>query len=147
MRQLRLASWWHYQVSCGFSCHHLQETSSCSQISSQLSKLIDITDVRSVLRWKRLQHRNIINYPPVFHQMTSLVSAVPDGAAFVVAVYVSVYVLELAFKSSLCVCRHVFVCLCMCCLHEFNAIQPLSISFLSGLILSTEINLSFLQLI
>ena len=46
--------------------HHPQE-SSRSQMSTQLSSLIDITDVKSVLRWKRLQHRNIINYPPALH--------------------------------------------------------------------------------
>lgn len=111
----------------------LGETSSCSQISSQLSKLIDITDVKSVLWWKRLQHRNIINYPPVFHQMTSLISAVPDGAAFVVTVYVRVCAcvrvclcvcdpslfLCVFVDTSLCVCK----CWCilyMCCLHVFK---------------------------
>lgn len=122
---------------------------------SQLS--IDKTDVKSVSWWKRLQHRNIINYPPVFHQMTSLISAVSDRGAFVVTVYVllrtclSMYIFKFTCKSfvCVCVCRHMLLCLhlYMCCLHVFNAIQPTSISFLSGLILSSDINLSFLQVI
>lgn len=94
------------------------DTSSWSQISSRLSKLIDITDVKSVLWWKRLQHRNIINYPPVFHQMTSLISAVPDWAAFVVTVYVRVFACVRVCLCTVCVrarvCGHVFVCLQIC---------------------------------
>lgn len=92
----------------------LGETSSCSQISSQLSELIDITDVKSVFWWKRLQHRNIINYPPVFHQMTSLISAVPDGAVFVVTVYVRV---RACVRVCLCMCSKSFcvrLCVCKC---------------------------------
>lgn len=127
----------------------LVEASSCSQISSRLSKLIDKTDVKFVLQWKRLQHRNIISYPSVFHQMTSLISAVPERAAFVVTVYVHARVCA-CVQVFLCICEHVFVNLqmrvhlCMCCLHVFNAIQTQSIRFLSGLNLSAEINLSLL---
>lgn len=79
----------------------LVETSSCSQISSGLSKLIDKTDVKFALQWKRLQHRNIIGYPSVFHQMTSLISAVLERAAFVVTAYV---------HACVCACVQVFFC-------------------------------------
>lgn len=88
--------------------------SSCFQISSQLSKFIDIADVKSVLSWKRFQHRNIINYPPAFHQMTSLISAVPDRAALrslCTCMYLPAYM-------SACICTQLhievfFVCLQM----------------------------------
>lgn len=138
------------------------ETRPCSQISSQLSMYIDITDVKSVLWLKRLQPRNIINYPPVFHQMTSLISVVPDRAVFVVTVYVCVCTcvrVRVYMYSSLrsCLfCVFVDACLCVfksalhlfkCCLCVFKAIQTPSISFHSGLILSSGINLSFLQVI
>lgn len=139
----------------------LEETRPCSQISSQLSKHMDITDVKSVLRLKRLQHRNIINYPPVFHHMTSLISAVPDRAVFVVTGYVyvctcvrvsSVYVFGFAFMPSLCVCECMFVCLyplCICvtvfCVH-LKQNKPLLLVF--TLVWSChQINLSFLQVI
>lgn len=131
------------------------ETSSCSQISSQLSNLIDKTDAKCVLQWKRLQHRNLINYPSVFHQMISPNSAVPERAPFAVVMYVRV-----------CVCVCVQVCIfgfwlflwtCVCVhanvgasarvlstLHVFNAIKTWSVCFLSDLDPSSEINVSFL---
>lgn len=105
----------------------------CSQSSSQLSRLIDKTDVKSVLLWKRLQHRNIINYPPLFHQMTSLISVVPDGAALVVTEYVCVFAcvrVRLCLYSTLCSGLFVHVCapanlsasvrvsLCVCALKD-----------------------------
>lgn len=119
--------------------------SSCFQISSQLSKFIDIADVKSVLSWKRFQDRNIINYPPAFHQMTSLISAVPDRAALrslctCICLHTCppVFVLSFTLRSFSCVCKCTFVCLQMRLymrhLHVFNLEKALFIFFSSSIL-------------
>lgn len=114
------------------------ETHSGIQISSQLSKIIDITDVKSVSWSKRLEHRNIICYPPVFHQMTSLISVVPDRAVFVVTVYVCVCLcvrVRLCSHSCLFCLLNLFVYLrvpahlFVCCACTFDTVQASSFRF------------------
>lgn len=101
----------------GLSCCHLQERPPRPphplSTPTQLSKLIDITDVKSVLRW-RPRLRNTINYCLLFHQMTppSLVSVVSDGTVSVVAVYVCVCLCIQVFLFFFLVSVDVRLCIC-----------------------------------
>lgn len=119
--------------------------SSCFQISSQLSKFIDIADVKSVLSWKRFQHRNIINYPPAFHQMTSFLRCLTEqrcGRCVRVCICLRtcppVFVLSFTLRSFSCVCKCTFVCqqmrLYMRHLHVFNLEKALFIFFSSSIL-------------
>lgn len=126
--RLQLVSWWYYQASCGFSC-------------SDRFLLPNLKSTVQAHRQNRCEICLTLKEAPAqkYHQLSLSVSS-DDRFHFCSSRSERACFCTLVEKTCLCYC--IFFTL-LCSLHALNETQTQSISFLSGLNLSSKINLSF----
>lgn len=128
--RLQLVSWWYYQASCGFSC-------------SDRFLLPNLKSTIQAHRQNRCEICLTLKEAPAqkYHQLSLSVSS-DDRFHFCSSRSGRVWRLVFALWSKTCLCFCIFFTL-LCSPHALNETQTQSISFLSGLNLSSKINLSF----